>query len=86
MGFFFALFWFLFLYTNANGWESTPYFYSLAQIAVPLSVALNLGYNFAQTNHSLQQKLTEVEILSTEKQQILATQNETLERATAPPN
>ncbi len=83
-GFLFCASWFLFLYGNENGLQSiTPYFYSLAQIAVPLSVALNLGYNFAQTNHSLQQKLTEVEILSREKQQLLATQNETLERQVA---
>jgi len=83
-GLLFCASWFLFLYSNANGLESiASYFYSLAQIVIPLSVALNLGYNFAQTNHSLQQKLTEVEILSNEKQQLLATQNETLERQVA---
>ena len=57
-----------------------PYFYAFAQIAVPISVALQLGYDFAQTNHTLQRKLTEVVILSAEKQQILSTQNETLEK------
>jgi signal transduction histidine kinase len=82
-GFIFCASWLLFLYTSSagNAFEYiAPYIYALAQISIPLSVALNLGYNIAQTNHSLQQKFTEVEILSHEKQQLLATQNETLER------
>ncbi|WP_394990960.1 hypothetical protein, partial [Emticicia sp.] len=80
-GFVFCAFWFLFLYSSSNGLMSiAPYFYAFAQIAVPISVALQLGYDFAQTNHTLQRKLTEVVILSAEKQQILSTQNETLEK------
>jgi signal transduction histidine kinase len=82
-GFIFCTSWLLFLYavnTGSSFEYITPYLYALAQISIPLSVALNLGYNIAQTNHSLQQKFTEVEILSYEKQQLLATQNETLER------
>lgn len=85
-GFFFCLSWFLFLSSgsaNSSFEFAAPYFYALAQISIPLSVALHLGYNFAQTNLSLQQKLTEIEILSNEKQQILASQNETLERQVA---
>ncbi len=82
-GFIFCASWLLFLYTASAGGNFeyiAPYIYALAQISIPLSVALNLGYNIAQTNHSLQQKFTEIEILSHEKQQLLATQNETLER------
>jgi two-component system NtrC family sensor kinase len=80
-GFVFFFFWFLFLFgANVLGTQYAPYFYAIAQLGIPLSVAMFLGYDFAQTNLSLQQKLIENEILATEKQQILATQNETLER------
>ena len=46
----------------------------------PLSLAIYLGYDFGKTSQSLRQKLTEVEQLSNEKQQILSAQNETLEK------
>jgi two-component system, NtrC family, sensor kinase len=46
----------------------------------PLSLGIYLGYAFGTTSQSLRQKLAEVEQLSNEKQQILATQNETLEK------
>ncbi|MEP6684935.1 MAG: hypothetical protein ABJA35_16800, partial [Parafilimonas sp.] len=46
----------------------------------PLSLAIYLGYDFAKTSQSLRQKLSEVEQLSNEKQQILSAQNETLEK------
>ncbi|MEO6694040.1 MAG: histidine kinase dimerization/phospho-acceptor domain-containing protein [Ignavibacteria bacterium] len=46
----------------------------------PLSLAIYLGYDFGKTSLSLRQRLTEVDQLSNEKQQILSTQNETLEK------
>ena len=53
----------------------TPFAFLLG----PLSLAIYLGYAFGTTSHSLSRKLKEVEQLSSEKQQILGLQNETLE-------
>ncbi|CAN5634566.1 hypothetical protein BH10BAC3_BH10BAC3_27580 [soil metagenome] len=79
-GFIYFFFWFLFLFgANVFHTHYAPYFYAISLLGIPLSVAIFLGYDFAQTNLSLQQKLIENEILAIEKQQILATQNETLE-------
>jgi signal transduction histidine kinase len=55
-------------------------FFDLNFLCVPISVSIYLGYDVSLTNISLAQKLIEVETLSSEKQAILATQNETLER------
>ncbi|WP_255050557.1 ATP-binding protein [Lacihabitans sp. CS3-21] len=85
-GFIFCVSWILFLYSNTKGGEMeliSNFSYALAQIAIPISVAINLGYNFAKTNISLQQKLLEVEVLSSEKQQILESQNEQLDKLVA---
>lgn len=49
----------------------------------PFGLLLFLAGEFARTNLSLAAKLTEVEILSAEKQQILSVQNETLEHQVA---
>ena len=54
--------------------------YMLAFLSVPIATAIYLGLDFAFTTVSLKQKLAEVEILSKEKQQILAAQNEMLEQ------
>ncbi len=54
--------------------------FTFAFISIPVAVSIYLGYNFAETYRSLQQKLAEVETLSKEKQQILEAQKETLER------
>jgi signal transduction histidine kinase len=51
-----------------------------ALLTPSLSLAIYLGYSFGVTSQSLRKKLNEVEQLSIEKQQILSTQNETLER------
>ena len=56
------------------------YFFIVADLGIPLSVAIFLGYDFAQTARNLQYKLAEVENLSAEKQQILFNQNEMLEK------
>ncbi|MCF8324972.1 MAG: histidine kinase, partial [Leadbetterella sp.] len=85
-GFIFCISWILFLYSGSKGVEMefiSNFSYAFAQIAIPISVAINLGYNFAKTNISLQQKLQEVEVLSTEKQQFLKSQNEQLDKLVA---
>jgi len=55
-------------------------FANLGLLSVPVSYSLMLAVDFAKMNRELSYKLLEVEHLSTEKQQFLATQNETLER------
>ncbi|WP_295799279.1 ATP-binding protein [Mucilaginibacter sp.] len=79
--FIFFFFWLLFLGASATGsGEYLPYFFAISQLGIPLSVSIYIGFDFAQTNLVLERKLVEVENLSAEKQQILATQNETLEQ------
>ena len=53
--------------------------FHLAAFAFPLSISLVLGLEFRFISKSLIKKINEIEILSNEKQQILATQNQTLE-------
>ncbi len=53
--------------------------FNLGVIAFPVALSIYLGIDSAYTNNELKQKLSEVEQLSTEKEDILATQNETLE-------
>ncbi|HOY17064.1 MAG TPA: ATP-binding protein [Haliscomenobacter sp.] len=53
--------------------------FNLGVIAFPIALSIYLGIDSAYTNKELNQKLSEVETLSVEKQQLLATQNETLE-------
>jgi two-component system NtrC family sensor kinase len=74
----FIIIWFSFLFRLLP--EHGLYLFTIAHLGVPLGVSLYLGYDFARTNRSLQQKLVEVGKLSDEKQQILTTQNETLEK------
>jgi two-component system NtrC family sensor kinase len=54
--------------------------YNFGLLCVPISMALYLAREFVQTSVSLQHNLNEVKQLSAEKEQILTTQNETLER------
>ena len=61
--------------------------YNLKQISIPIATSIYLGLDFAYTSASLKQKLSEVEYLSSksiaqekEKQQILSSVNETLEK------
>ena len=54
--------------------------YNLAFLSMPIAISVYLALDFAFTSHALKQKLTEVESLSNEKQQILAGQNEMLEK------
>ncbi|MCU0324671.1 MAG: ATP-binding protein [Spirosomaceae bacterium] len=50
------------------------------QLAVSGAISLSLAKEFVKTNSILKQKIDEIEHLSAEKQQILATQNEILEK------
>ncbi len=79
----FLVFWLLFSFRFFNYSLISIHFFTLAQFCIPVAVSIYLGYDFALTNRSLQQKLAEVEKLSMEKQQILTSQNETLERQVA---
>jgi signal transduction histidine kinase len=60
-----------------GGWE-VPLF-NISMLSISVAFAVFLAYDFGLTNRILQQKLLENETLAAEKQQILATQNETLE-------
>ena len=78
----FEVLWFAFttgMIYSIYSWYA-PYFFALAQLSMPVAVSVYLGYDFALTNRSLKQKLDEVHRLSEEKQQILTSQNETLEK------
>jgi two-component system NtrC family sensor kinase len=55
-------------------------FWHIGLFCVPISFTIFTAKEFARTGRSLQKKLEEVETLSAEKEQILTTQNETLER------
>ncbi|MBJ7429110.1 MAG: histidine kinase, partial [Bacteroidia bacterium] len=55
-------------------------FYLIAVLSIPVAFAIFLSFDFGLVNKELQQKFIENEKLSEEKQQILSTQNETLEK------
>jgi len=58
-----------------------PYdFFALTHFSLPVTVSIYLGYDFALTHRSLQQKLIEVQSLSEEKNQILSVQKDVLEK------
>jgi two-component system, NtrC family, sensor kinase len=57
--------------------------YNIGILSLPIAISLYLAKEFAFTSKDLEQQLEEVHQLSIEKQQILATQNETLERQVA---
>jgi two-component system, NtrC family, sensor kinase len=66
-----------FLGIYPNSFAQTAF--EVSYLIVPFAFAIYYGYDFGMTNRSLQQKLIENEKLASEKQQILATQNDTLE-------
>jgi two-component system, NtrC family, sensor kinase len=81
----FLVFWVITLLGFPLGYNAKPFIstytylhlsYMLAFLSVPIATSIYLGLDFAFTSASLQQKLSEVERLSTEKQQILASQKE----------
>ncbi len=57
--------------------------FDVSMMCIPITYAIFLSYDFGHTNWVLKQKLTDIESLSAEKQSILTTQNETLERQVA---
>jgi two-component system NtrC family sensor kinase len=54
--------------------------YNISYLSLPISFSIFLSFEFATTNKLLEKQLQKIENLSTEKQQILANQNETLEK------
>ncbi|GAA4466791.1 hypothetical protein GCM10023189_49440 [Nibrella saemangeumensis] len=84
-GCFYALCWLLFCLAFANIYTLPVSidFFTLAFLSIPVSYAIYFGYDFGRTNRSLRQKISEVETLSKEKQQILSQQNERLEQQLA---
>ncbi len=55
------------------------YLFDIALLSIPVAFAIFLGYNFGLTSSVLKQKLLENATLADEKQNILASQNITLE-------
>jgi len=82
----FDIVWFLGLVNRFGGdpisyyYEVGDLFFNLTKLSIPIATSVYLALNFAFTSRALEQKLTEVELLSNEKQQILAGQNEMLEK------
>ncbi|MFN8347771.1 MAG: ATP-binding protein [Spirosomataceae bacterium] len=54
--------------------------YNISYLSLPVSFSLFLSFEFAIANKSLEKQILKVEELSAEKQQILSTQNELLEK------
>jgi signal transduction histidine kinase len=92
----YIVFWALFLLGFPFGYSDKYFgatftyadlFFNLATLSIPVAISIYLGIDFAITNKSLSKKLLEVNELSRknleqqrEKQQLLASQNETLEQ------
>ena len=74
--------WTLFILSFQLGWESmsSDILFHIATLIIPIIVSVLLGLEFKNINNALIQNLQEVNKLSTEKQHILAIQNETLEK------
>ncbi len=76
-----------FIVTQTIPVESISFWANVCMIlfycCTPITLALLLSRNNAVNEVALQKKLIEIEILSAEKQQILATQNDTLEHQVA---
>jgi two-component system NtrC family sensor kinase len=76
----FYLFYLAYIVLNFTRSPLGYYFLSFGAFIVPLGFNFFLAGEFARTAHSLRKRVVEVEQLSSEKQQILTQQNETLER------
>ncbi len=61
-------------------WAYRMILYVIYSIALPIAISIFMAKDFANIALNLKNKLVENETLSSEKQQILATQNETLEK------
>ncbi|WP_373493452.1 ATP-binding protein [Aquiflexum sp.] len=79
-------FWTLFTlatYADVSIYYNPGVAFYLSHLSVPIAVVIYLGYDFAKTNQSLEQKLIEVKTLSEEKTQILTGQKKILEKQVA---
>ncbi len=78
----YIIFWTLFIISYSSNWGNlaNDVLFHIATLILPIIISVLLGVDFRNTNNSLLENLKEVNKLSIEKQQILATQNETLER------
>ena len=80
---FFIVFWTIFIFDLLGFNKSTliaAVNYHIAALSLPIIVATLLGLEFRNTNKSLLKNLEDIKKLSAEKQEILTTQNETLEK------
>jgi signal transduction histidine kinase len=79
---FYAIFWSLFLLSfQLQGLHSiSSILFHLATLTLPIIISSLLGLEFKNTNIALIKNLEDINSLANEKQQILATQNETLEK------
>ena len=79
---FFALF-YGFIFGYLPGGPSRLYVhlaYNISALGIPVAISVYLALESSYTSRVLTEKLSEVQQLSTEKQQILLTQNEVLEK------
>ena len=76
------LFWTLFIVSYELSWSPIykDILFHLATLSFPVTMSALLGFKFRQVNQSMLHNLEQVNQLYAEKQQILAEQNETLER------
>jgi len=76
------LFWTLFITSYELSWSpiSKDILFHLATLSFPVTMSALLGFKFRQVNQSMLHNLEQVNQLYAEKQQILSSQNETLER------
>lgn len=66
---------------QGNDWNTIKHLgFNVSYLSMPISFSLAFALEFAVTHNALERQLQVTETLSTEKQQILTTQNETLER------
>jgi signal transduction histidine kinase len=76
------LFWTLFITSYELSWSPIykDILFHLATLSFPVTMSALLGFKFRQVNQSMLHNLEQVNQLYAEKQQILSSQNETLER------
>ena len=76
------LFWTLFITSYELSWSPIykDILFHLATLSFPVTMSALLGFRFRQVNQSMLHNLEQVNQLYAEKQQILSTQNETLEK------
>ncbi len=78
----YVIFWGLFIASFTFNWAtiSKDIFFHIAILIIPVTMSSLLGLNFKNANKQIIKNLEQINSLSLEKQQILSTQNETLEK------